>query len=139
VGAIEKKFHDTLFRLLDMNPADYPPQSDQSSWKMMKGVMVQKFRQKTRDEWVAHFGDAEVCVAPVLSASEAAAHPHNRARGTFVEIDGVMQPAPAPRFSRTQTDLPDPPQPMTEENSLAALKQWLDPVKAEAWLAASKG
>ena len=139
VGAIEKKFHDALFRMLDMNPADYPPQSDQSSWKMMKGVMAQKFRQKTRDEWVAHFGDAEVCVAPVLSASEAAAHPHNRARGTFVEIDGVMQPAPAPRFSRTQTDLPDPPQPMTEENSLAALKQWLDPVKAEAWLAASKG
>ena len=75
----------------------------------------------------------------LLSASEAAAHPHNRARGTFVEIDGVMQPAPAPRFSRTQSDLPDPPQPMTEENSLAALKQWLDPVKAEAWLAASKG
>ncbi len=139
VGAIEKKFHDTLFRMLDMNPADYPPQSDQSSWKMMKGVMAEKFRQKTRDEWVAHFGDAEVCVAPVLSASEAAMHPHNRARGTFVEIDGVMQPAPAPRFSRTQTDLPDPPQPMTEENALAALEQWLSPAEAQAWLVASKG
>ena len=62
----------------------------------------------------------------------------NEARGTFVEIDGVMQPAPAPRFSRTQTDLPDPPQPMTEENALVALTQWLSPAEAQAWLAASK-
>ena len=139
VGAIEKKFHDELFRLLGMNPVDYPPQSDQSSWKKMKGILGAKFKEKTRDEWVAHFGDAEVCVAPLLSAEEAAVHPHNKARGTFVEIDGVLQPAPAPRFSRTQADLPDPPQPMNDENSLAALGEWLDSEDAGAWLAASKG
>ena len=74
---------------------------DKDLWPVLKGRLEVLFHQKTRDEWCAIMEHTDVCFAPVLTMSEAAAHPHNQARGTFVEVAGVVQPAPAPRFSRT--------------------------------------
>ncbi len=71
--------------------------------------MADVFRTRTRDEWVAAFEGTDACVAPVLSPDEAPTHPHNVARGTFVEVDGVVQPAPVPRFSRTPATVQRPP------------------------------
>src|SRR6476646_6997965 len=74
---------------------------DQSTWPGLKVRMAELFRTRTRDEWVEFFAGHDVCFAPVLTMNEARAHPHNVARGTFTEVDGAPQPAPAPRFSRT--------------------------------------
>jgi alpha-methylacyl-CoA racemase len=76
-------------------------QMDRSAWPTMKAIFADVFASKTRDQWVAIMGDADTCFAPVLTAEEAAQDPHNIARSTFIEVDGVRQPAPAPRFSRT--------------------------------------
>ena len=80
---------------------DFARQMDQSMWPGLKDRLREVFRGKTRDEWCAIMEATDVCFAPVLTMSEAAAHPHNVERRTFVEANGHMQPAPAPRFSRT--------------------------------------
>jgi crotonobetainyl-CoA:carnitine CoA-transferase CaiB-like acyl-CoA transferase len=94
------------------------------------------FKTRTSAEWCAALEGTDACFAPVLTTEEAARHPHNVARGTFVEIDGITQPAPAPRFSRTRPDLPIPPQPADLENAEAALGPWLDPAEIAAVKAA---
>jgi alpha-methylacyl-CoA racemase len=109
VGAIEPQFYAELIDKLGLRSESLPHQMDRSSWPAMKSRFAATFRQKTRGEWEQVFDGSDACVAPVLDASEVAAHPHNRARGTFVEIAGVVQPAPAPRFARTPTALPGPP------------------------------
>jgi crotonobetainyl-CoA:carnitine CoA-transferase CaiB-like acyl-CoA transferase len=88
-------------------------------------VLATRFRTRTRDEWCALLEGTDACFAPVLAWDEAPHHHHLRARDTFVEVDGVVQPAPAPRFSRTQPDRPTPPQPVTPEGTAAALAAWL--------------
>ena len=70
----------------------------------MREMLANRFQSRTRDEWAEHFQGSDACVAPVMSLGEAPGHPHNLARGTFTEIDGVTQPAPAPRFSVTTTE-----------------------------------
>ena len=91
------------------------------------------FKTRTRAEWCQLLEGTDACFAPVLTTDEAAAHPHNRARSTYVEIDGIVQPAPAPRFSRTRPELPTPPQEnATGEAAAAALAGWLDPAEIEA-------
>jgi len=100
VGAIEPQFYAELLRLLEL-PADELPQWDRARWPEFKARLARAFRTRTRDEWAAIFEPADACTTAVYGLSEAPAHPHNVARGTFVEIDGVVQPAPAPRFSRT--------------------------------------
>ena len=75
---------------------------------MLKGRLEVLFRSKTRDEWCAIMEHTDVCFAPVLTMSEAAAHPHNQARNTFVDVAGVVQPAPAPRFSRSAAEIAAP-------------------------------
>lgn len=101
VGAIEPKFYSELIRRLGLVEADLPAQHDRSGWPLLRQRLQAVFATKTRDEWRALLEGSDACVAPVLSLVEAPHHPHNRARNTFSQIDGVTQPGPAPRFSRT--------------------------------------
>jgi len=78
---------------------------DQSRWPELKARLTQVFKEKTRDEWTDIMQGTDVCFAPVLALGEVADHAHNKARKSFVELDGVIQPAPAPRFSRTAPEL----------------------------------
>ncbi len=101
VGAIELKFYELMLRTMGLDPAQEPAQMDRRHWPHSRERFAGIFRQKTRQEWCDLMEGTDICFAPVLSFSEAAQHPHNRARGSFVTVDGIPQPAPAPRFSRT--------------------------------------
>lgn len=101
VGALEPRFFDVLVDVLGIEREDLPPQDDRDGWPEMRRRFAEVFRLRTRDEWAAQFAGTDACVAPVVSMSEAPERPHNVARGTFTTIDGVSQPAPAPRFSAT--------------------------------------
>ncbi len=109
VGALEPKFYAELVDRLGLAGTGLPAQMDRAAWPTVKERFAATFRAKTRDEWCRVFEGSDACFAPVLDMEEAAHHPHNRARGTFVEIDGTLQPAPAPRFARTPPDAPRPP------------------------------
>jgi alpha-methylacyl-CoA racemase len=109
VGAIETQFYAELLKRTGLEDEELPFQLDRPQWPAMKERFAALFKTKTRDEWAAILEGTDACAAPVLSLSEAHAHPHNRARGTFVEKDGILQPAPAPRFSRTPPDISRPP------------------------------
>ncbi len=109
VGALEPQFYHRLLVGLELVEEDLPHQLDRARWPALREVFTERFATKTRQEWTAVFEGTDACVAPVLNFAEAARHPHNVARQTFVEVDGVTQPAPAPRFSRTPTALPAAP------------------------------
>lgn len=111
VAAIEPKFFTELLQRLELDPATLPKQSDRARWPEGKTTLAAKFKTKARDEWLRVFEGGDACVAPVLSLAEAARHPHAVARQSFVEIDGVTQPVPAPRFSRTANAPPTAPAP----------------------------
>ncbi len=123
VGSIEAKFYRELMRLSGLEGEKLPAQNDASSWPTMKQRLAAIFRTRTRDEWCKIMEGSEVCFAPVLSMSEAAAHPHNRRRGTLVEVYGVTQPAPAPRFSRTPGAIQRPPSAPGADTE-SALREW---------------
>jgi crotonobetainyl-CoA:carnitine CoA-transferase CaiB-like acyl-CoA transferase len=138
VAAIEGKFYAELLRRLDVDPATMPsPQMDREHWPQAKRRLAALFKTRTRDEWCAVLEGTDACFAPVLTTDEAPEHPHNKMRGTYVEIDGIVQPAPAPRFSRSIPDLPIPPQPprMLDEAD-AMLADWLEPAEITALRAA---
>jgi alpha-methylacyl-CoA racemase len=109
VGSIEPQFYDALLKGLDLEKADLPWQHDRSQWPALKARFAAIFKSKTRDEWTAIFDGTDACVAPVLSIPEAITHPHNVERGTFVEVAGIAQPGPAPRFDRTVPEIQGPP------------------------------
>ena len=109
VGALEPQFYQQLLMGLGLEGEELPPQLDRSQWPRLREVFAERFATKTRAEWTATFENTDACVAPVLNFVEAAKHPHNAVRRTFLEVDGVMQPAPAPRFSRTSPSTPKPP------------------------------
>ena len=111
VGAIEPHFYAELLRVLGLTDADLPHQNDRDGWPRLREVFADVFASRTRAEWEAAFRGVDACVAPVLDMSEAPRHPHNQARETFVTVDGVLQPAPAPRFSATPAAEPSPPPP----------------------------
>jgi crotonobetainyl-CoA:carnitine CoA-transferase CaiB-like acyl-CoA transferase len=136
VAALEAKFYAELLRLLEIPPASLGQQQDPEAWPRAKEVLAARFKRRTRDEWVRLFEGSDACVAPVLDWDEAARHPHLRARGTLIEIDGIFQPAPAPRFSRTAPDTPVPPAPVNPENTRAALEPWCSAEEAAAWRSA---
>lgn len=100
VGCLEPQFYAQFLDRLGLDPADWP-QFDRDRWPEQKRQLAAIFARRTRDEWLACFEGSDACVAPVLSLTEAPQHPHVAARGTFVTLDGVRQPAPAPRLSRT--------------------------------------
>ncbi len=106
IAPIEKKFRNELFRRLGLDGEDTPDLDDPERWATSKAMLAEIFATKSQKEWCAQLEGTDVCFAPVLSAEEATDHPHNRARETFVEIDGVVQPRPGPRFGRTQPPLP---------------------------------
>jgi crotonobetainyl-CoA:carnitine CoA-transferase CaiB-like acyl-CoA transferase len=126
VAAIEGKFYAELLRRLDIDPATMPPQMDREHWPAAQERLAALFKTRTREEWCALLEGTDACFAPVLTTDEAARHPHNQARGTYVEVDGIVQPAPSPRFSRTIPDLPIPPQPNDPEQAETALADWLE-------------
>ena len=101
IGAIEPQFYALLLEKTGLVDTLTQPQMDRASWPQMKTVFERTFASKSRAEWVRIMGDADTCFAPVLDAAEAAMDPHNIAREAFIELGGVHQPAPAPRFSRT--------------------------------------
>jgi len=101
VGAIEPQFYAQLLELTGASDPEFTQQWSRSRWPQLKEKFALLFATRTRDDWCALLEGSDACVAPVLDMAEAPLHPHNHARGSFVEIDGVTQPAPAPRFSRT--------------------------------------
>jgi len=109
VGALEPRFYAELCDLLDLDPAQLPSQMERAAWPQLKALFAERFRTRPRDEWVALAEGRDACLAPVLEMAEAPLHPHNRARGTFLEVEGLVQPAPAPRFSRSSPGAPSPP------------------------------
>jgi alpha-methylacyl-CoA racemase len=123
VAPIEAKFRATLLGLLGFDPASFPDVSDRAGWPAARALLTNRFAQKSRDEWCVILEGTDACFAPVLSMAEAALHPHSVARQAFVEIDGVLQPAPAPRFSRTPPRLPGGAEP-PGQSSHAVLRDW---------------
>ena len=110
VGALEPKFYAELLAGLGLDPAGLPAQYDRSGWPVLRAALTAAFGGRTQAEWAAVFDGSDACVAPVVSPADAPDHPHNAARGTFVDVGGLIQPAPAPRFSRTPAGPPAPPQ-----------------------------
>ena len=123
VGALEPQFYAALLTGLDLADAELPGQLDPRGWPELRRAFTEAFAGRDRDEWVAHFDGTDACVTPVLEPGEAAAHPHLAARGTLVEVDGVLQAAPAPRFSRTPAGPPAPPGPRGEDPR-TVLAEW---------------
>jgi len=109
IGSIEPQFYAELLRLTGLEGEDLPWQQDRNEWPALKERLASIFRTKTRDEWCEIMEGTDVCFAPVLSMAEAPQHPHNVQRGTFVEVAGITQPGPAPRFSRTPGEIRRPP------------------------------
>lgn len=105
VGSIEPQFYELLVEHSGVNAADFGAQMDRDGWVAKREVLTAIFKSKSRDEWCSIMEGTDICFAPVLSIWEAPDHPHNRARQSFVEVDGVTQPAPAPRFSRSQAEV----------------------------------
>ncbi len=123
VGAIEERFYAELLERLGLDPAALPPREDRARWPLLRERLAARFRSRSRDEWAALFEGTDACVAPVLGMREAHRHPHNRARDIFIDIDGVVQPAPAPRFSRTPPDTPSVGS-VRGQDTLAVMRDW---------------
>ncbi len=123
LGSNEARFYAETLDLLGLSDAGLSGQHDEAGWPDMRARFADAFASKTRDEWCALAEGREVCLAPVLSMGEAPNHPHNVARGAFVEIDGVAQPGPAPRFSRTPGAIPRGPA-KVGEHSREILEMW---------------
>ncbi len=117
VGSLEPQFYAELMRILEIDPVAA------LDGDAMRGLLTEKFLSKTQDEWAKIFDGTDACVAPILPLSEAVTHPHMAARDVFVERDGLVQPAPAPRFSRTEATLSTGPT-NAGENTKAALEAW---------------
>jgi alpha-methylacyl-CoA racemase len=123
IGSIEAKFYAELLRLSGLEHEKLPRQNDRTQWPVFQERLKALFKTKTRDQWCAIMEGSEICFAPVLTMAEAPQHPHNRHRGTFVEMDGVVQPAPAPRFSRTPSKIQRPPA-RPGEHTEEGLRAW---------------
>ena len=123
VGAIEERFYRELLRKLGLDGEDLPTRQDRTGWPQIRKRFAEVFRTKTRDEWSQVMEGSDACFAPVLSLTEAPEHPQNKARGTFVDIDGVVQPAAAPRFSRTPGRIQHGPA-RARPNAVEVLREW---------------
>jgi len=123
VGSIEPQFYQLLLQHAAIEDPEFNDQLDLKKWPALKDKITEIFKAKTRDEWCRIMEGSDICFAPVLSLDEAPGHPHNRARNTFVEVDGVLQPAPTPRFSRTSPEMQSPP-PKPGEHTKAVLAEF---------------
>jgi alpha-methylacyl-CoA racemase len=121
LGSLEPRFYAALLERLDLT--DAPDRDDPQNWPKLRELFTERFAQRTRDQWVDWFAGSEACAEPVLSMTEAAADPHLAARQTYVTRDGVIQPGPAPRFSRTPGALADS-SPRPGQDTVQALTAW---------------
>ncbi len=135
IGAIEPQFYALLRELCGIDDPLFDQQMDRTRWPLLKMRLADVFLTRTRDEWCTLLEGTDTCFAPVLDWHEAPRHAHNLARGTFVEVDGVVQPAPAPRFSRTPAPRPTAPRQADPQEILQA---WgIDPSLLESLRATS--
>lgn len=111
IGSIEPQFYQKLRELAGLSDEPFSEQGNRARWPEMKAALAEVFLQKTRGEWCELMEGTDVCFAPVLDLEEAQIHPHNQARETYVAVGSMMQPAPAPRFSRTQSEVRHPARP----------------------------
>jgi crotonobetainyl-CoA:carnitine CoA-transferase CaiB-like acyl-CoA transferase len=125
LAAVERKFYAQALRVLGLDEL-LPEQWSREAWPAAKQRIAAVVRTRTRDEWCRAFAGTDACFAPVLTLDEAPQHPHLRARGTYAQIDGVLQPMPAPRFSRSQPPAPRAFQPWDPADADAILGPWLD-------------
>jgi alpha-methylacyl-CoA racemase len=123
LGAIEPQFYARFRELCGLGDSLFDGQMNKEKWPAQKQALAAMFRTRCRDDWVALLGAEDTCVSPVLDWDAAPDDPHNVARGTFVTIDGVTQPAPAPRFSRTPTTLPQSPR-VSGDDTHEILRKW---------------
>jgi crotonobetainyl-CoA:carnitine CoA-transferase CaiB-like acyl-CoA transferase len=136
VAALEGRFHAELLERIGVEPAAIGDQMNPASWPRAKEILAARFKTKTRAEWCALLEGTDACFAPVLSWRDAPSHPHLRERETFVDVQGVVQPAPAPRFSHSGQSVPTLPENVTRAGTRAALEAWLDPAEIDALCAA---
>ncbi|HWL97329.1 MAG TPA: CaiB/BaiF CoA-transferase family protein [Nocardioidaceae bacterium] len=122
LAALEPQFYDEF--VVRFGVEDLPDRDDPAQWPALRERIAERFVQRSQTEWTEVYDGTDACVAPVLTFTEAAESPHLAARGTYVEHHGVVQPAPAPRFSRTPTGLGDPPAKVGGEHSRSALADW---------------
>jgi len=124
LGSIEPQFYAELLEKLGLtDDPDFKKQMSRSKWPEMKQRLIDRFKTKTRDQWSAIMENTDICYGPVLTIKEAIKHPQNVARKTFIEIDGVSQPAPAPRFSRTVSKVQGPA-PVIGQHTESAMRDW---------------
>ena len=123
IGAIEPQFYALLVEIAELDPEDFGQQLDSRRWSELQRKLEGLFKSRTRAEWCELMEGTDICFAPVLDLHEAPLHPHNSARGTYVEVGGLVQPGPAPRFSRTVPEVAHPPhQPGIDTDEV--LKDW---------------
>jgi alpha-methylacyl-CoA racemase len=123
IGPLEPRFRGELLRRMGLDPEAFSPALDAEQWPSWKERLAAAFRTRTRAEWCAALEGSDACATPVLSLSEVPQHPQQRERASFVEVEGVQQPAPAPRFSRTPGRVRGPP-PLPGEGAAQALLDW---------------
>lgn len=123
VGAIEPQFYAAMLAGLGLDGADLPGQNDVRRWPELRAALTEKFASRDRDHWAKVFADSDACVTPVLAFGEVQTEPHITERNTFYEVDGGLQPLPAPRFSRTAPETPRPAAPVTD--ATAILDEWV--------------
>lgn len=123
IAANETRFYLEALSVLGLRVEELPAQHDKSGWPLMKQRFSEIFQTRTRDEWVELAANTQACIVPVLSLAEAPRHPHMQQRGSFINLDGVMQPSPAPRFSRTPGAIQNPPPHPGQDND-AVLSDW---------------
>lgn len=137
IGAIEPQFYALLLRLCEISDPEFDDQMDMQKWPALSQKLSVIFKSKAQQEWCALMEGTDVCFAPVLAMAEAPQHPHNQARQTFIEVAGVTQPAPAPRFSRSTPEVSAPPA-QPGQHSEAILKDWNIPEQVIATLREKK-
>jgi alpha-methylacyl-CoA racemase len=123
VGAIEPQFYAAMLAGLGLDAANLPPQNDAARWPELRAVLTETFGSRDREHWAKVFADSDACVTPVLAFGEVQTEPHITERNTFYEVNGALQPRPAPRFSRTAPATPHPAEPAADIE--AVLKDWV--------------
>jgi len=123
IGSIEPQFYALLLKHTGLDPDSIPAQADRANWPENKARLAAIFKTKTQAEWVAIMEQTDICFAPVLRMSEAMRHPHNVARGSFIQVDGIQQPGPAPRFLGTPSEVQRPPA-KAGEHTRDVLNDW---------------
>lgn len=139
IGSIEPQFYAQLVETLELDPTVFTDQMNPRQWPAMRAALAEKIASQSRDHWSALMEGTDICFAPVLSMSEAPHHPHNAARASFINIDGVTQAAPAPRFSRTPSNQPAAPVALGSDTAVVLAELGYDQAAIAAMLAAVGG